>query len=310
MAELVSIVMATYNGCAHIREAIQSCIDQTHAEWELLVVDDASTDETADVVTSIDDPRVRLIGLRENRGPGESRNVALDTARGDWVTVLDDDDLYRADRLANLLRHAESAGHSAVILDELLRWDPLTERLPSATSRPRKKDEPSSRMAAHEWFSSGHFGQPFFHRSAISDDRVRYPDLRFGEDTTFVIRMLQYNQMHIVQTSDFDYIYRMRAGSLSSYGTRSRAESQHNLRLLLDEFAESEALASAIQHELSSSEAVSKVVEFRDALHERQIADAVGMLHDRYLRAKLLRVGLSIARSRLQGRRAAAQGPG
>jgi Glycosyl transferase family 2 len=87
---LVSVVMPTRDRSRLLARAIASVQAQTHANWELLVVDDASSDDTAAVVGATNDPRVRLL-TSDGTGDARARNVALDNARGDAVAYLDDD---------------------------------------------------------------------------------------------------------------------------------------------------------------------------------------------------------------------------
>jgi glycosyltransferase involved in cell wall biosynthesis len=97
-----SIVMPAFNAERTIGPAIRSALAQTRKEFELLVVDDGSTDRTADVVRSFgNDPRVVLIPS-ENRGPATARNLALARARGRYVSLLDSDDLYLPTYLADV----------------------------------------------------------------------------------------------------------------------------------------------------------------------------------------------------------------
>jgi GalNAc5-diNAcBac-PP-undecaprenol beta-1,3-glucosyltransferase len=89
---MISLIMPTYNRASVIGRAIESVLAQTHTDWELVIVDGASTDATDDVVRSLGDVRIRLVKQPENRGPTSGRNVGLDEARGDWIGMLDSDD--------------------------------------------------------------------------------------------------------------------------------------------------------------------------------------------------------------------------
>lgn len=100
MTPIVSVVMAAYNGAAVIGETLASLRDQTLTDWEAIVVDDASTDDTRAVVTAWPDRRVRLIALPRNGGPVLARNEALRHASGRYIAGLDQDDLCRPDRFA------------------------------------------------------------------------------------------------------------------------------------------------------------------------------------------------------------------
>lgn len=87
----VSVVIPTYNHGHFLSEAIQSVLDQTLKDWELIVVDDGSTDNTSEVVDSFNDYRVRY-HRQENQGPAASLNKGLELASGEYVRFLDADD--------------------------------------------------------------------------------------------------------------------------------------------------------------------------------------------------------------------------
>ena len=112
---LVSIVLPTYNRAAQIGRAIASVMAQSHSRWELIVVDDASTDNTCTVVQSFADPRIFLVRLPFNCGsPMRPRNVGLQLARGDYLAYIDDDNTWRPQHLERLLAamatHPDAAG--------------------------------------------------------------------------------------------------------------------------------------------------------------------------------------------------------
>jgi glycosyltransferase involved in cell wall biosynthesis len=91
--------MPTLNRAHLLPRAVASVFDQTHHDWELIIVDDGSTDDTADVVASFDDSRLVYLRLGDNVGVSRARNVGLDRASGDYVAFLDSDDEYHAGKL-------------------------------------------------------------------------------------------------------------------------------------------------------------------------------------------------------------------
>lgn len=99
-APLVSIVMAARDGERFIGAAIDSVLAQSLAEWELIVVDDGSSDDTAASVRRVRDRRVQLHPLGRNLGVAEARNIGFSLARGSLISALDCDDLCRSERLA------------------------------------------------------------------------------------------------------------------------------------------------------------------------------------------------------------------
>lgn len=86
-----SVVVPTFNRSALVPRAIRSVLHQTFTDFDLIVVDDGSTDETPDVLASIHDPRLRLV-RQENQGLSAARNAGAAIAAGEWLTFLDDDD--------------------------------------------------------------------------------------------------------------------------------------------------------------------------------------------------------------------------
>ncbi|MCP2026422.1 glycosyltransferase involved in cell wall biosynthesis [Flavobacterium sp. HSC-32F16] len=106
MNDLVSILTPTYNTEKFIRQTIESVQSQTYQNWEMILVDDASTDQTALVIEEFAkyDNRIKLFKLSENRGNGFARNTALEKASGKYITYLDADDLWFAEKLEKQIR--------------------------------------------------------------------------------------------------------------------------------------------------------------------------------------------------------------
>lgn len=100
MTPAISVIMAAYNGSALVGETIASLQAQTLADWELIVVDDRSTDDTLEVIRAIRDPRITVIASEQNQGPVHARNRAIASARGKYVAALDQDDLCAPNRFA------------------------------------------------------------------------------------------------------------------------------------------------------------------------------------------------------------------
>ena len=100
---LVSIIMPNYNSDRFVEETIRSVLDQTYSNWELLFVDDCSSDGSLDIVRAIDDERIRVFPLLENSGAAVARNVAIKEARGKWIAFLDSDDLWDPAKLERQL---------------------------------------------------------------------------------------------------------------------------------------------------------------------------------------------------------------
>ena len=97
---LISIIMPAHNVGEYISESMKSVLKQTYLDWELIIVDDCSTDKTINVITPfLEDTRIQLIVNEANLGGAGSRNVAIKHARGRYIAFLDSDDLWAPDKL-------------------------------------------------------------------------------------------------------------------------------------------------------------------------------------------------------------------
>lgn len=113
---IVSVVIPCYNGAAFIGDAIKSVLVQTEPRLELIVVDDGSIDASADIVASVSDERVRLIRHESNRGIAAARNTAIRSARGEFIALLDQDDVWKPEKLARQLAAFADAGDDVALV--------------------------------------------------------------------------------------------------------------------------------------------------------------------------------------------------
>lgn len=95
----VSVIISTYNRAHLLGRAIQSVLDQTYQDLEIIVVDDASTDNTEEIVSGFKDERIQYVRHEENKGGAAARNTGIKIANGDYVGLLDDDDEWLGDKL-------------------------------------------------------------------------------------------------------------------------------------------------------------------------------------------------------------------
>ena len=110
--ELVSIIMPTYNCARFIRESIDSVLAQTYTNWELIIVDDSSTDNTAEMIANFNDPRIHYLRNEQNEGAALTRNKALRAVKGRYIAFLDSDDLWHPDKLERQIAFMEQNGYA------------------------------------------------------------------------------------------------------------------------------------------------------------------------------------------------------
>lgn len=108
---MVSIIMPSWNTDRFIAESIQSVINQTYKKWELLIVDDCSTDNTDKIVADFHDDRIRYFKNKKNCGAAMTRNKALREAQGEWIAFLDSDDVWNPEKLEKQILFMKKNGY-------------------------------------------------------------------------------------------------------------------------------------------------------------------------------------------------------
>ena len=102
---LISVIVATYNRSDLLREAVDSVLAQTCTDFELIISDDGSTDNTKEVVSAFEDPRISFLELTHNGLPAATRNRGIEKVKGEFVALLDSDDLWLPHKLETCLAH-------------------------------------------------------------------------------------------------------------------------------------------------------------------------------------------------------------
>lgn len=218
---LVSVIMANYCGAKYIERAVRSVLAQTVTDIELIIVDDASTDNSLEILSDLatEDRRIKVVAVEANAGPGASRNLALSKAVGKWVAIVDSDDVIHPERLEILIMWATRLGTDAVA-DDLVFFP--TDGSQTNTTLLEMLDVKHPIEITAEYFLKSDTGgsnqpplgylKPLFKRKLIAD--LRYPDLFIGEDYEFLLNfLLDRGFMHIVPEAL--YFYRRHANSIS-----------------------------------------------------------------------------------------------
>jgi glycosyltransferase involved in cell wall biosynthesis len=130
MPPKVSIITALHNKEPYIAESIESVLSQTMADWELIVVENASSDHGVDVVQGFSDARIRLI-ISPQCGPGAARNSGLEKAQGAWVLFFDADDLLECDYLKHKMEAAENHPEAVIVAG---CWKEFLDHAPKITT--------------------------------------------------------------------------------------------------------------------------------------------------------------------------------
>lgn len=133
---LISIIMPAYNSAKYIRNAIKSVQRQTYDNWELIIVDDCSSDNTVEIIEELDEKRIRLFVNEKNSGAAISRNRALREAKGRWIAFLDSDDIWENTKLEEQLNFMKTKGYAFTYTDYRIQLN--DKWLPYVCTSPNK----------------------------------------------------------------------------------------------------------------------------------------------------------------------------
>ena len=275
----VSILIAAYNAQDTIDQAITSALAQTGVDLEVLVVDDASTDQTAAVVGRRTDRRLTFIRLAQNGGPSAARNVGLKQAKGDWCAVLDADDAMKPDRLQTLIeaaeRHKADSIADNMIVERGADTSLFIEELLDGSADPLTLADYALNNRLFERGRGYGYLKPVFRRSFLTSLSLRYEErLRIGEDFYLMAEILAQGGIYI-RLRSAGYVYRVAAGSISHRLSAANAKAMveadrrfmasYGLALSLDDRRAMQRHLISLEH----GEAFSRMI---DALKSRNLA--------------------------------------
>jgi glycosyltransferase involved in cell wall biosynthesis len=242
----VSIIIPAYNARDYIEGAISSATQQGGVSLEVIVVDDRSTDSTAEIVRRMaaQDPRVTLLALPQNGGPSVARNAGIAAARGDWIALLDADDMFEPGRLATLVALGEGQ-RADMVADNLWLVDQASGEAapmmaPGFLPAPRAIDLPefiARNISAPDAPRTNYgFLKPLMRRAFLTENRLRYDEqVRFAEDFALYVDCLRAGARWWLHPEPM-YRYLVRPDSLTQVQTTGDLDRlRRRQRQLLDE---------------------------------------------------------------------------
>jgi glycosyltransferase involved in cell wall biosynthesis len=193
---LVSIVLCTYNRASLLPRAIHSVLRQSYQEWELIIIDDGSTDSTRRIVKTIipDDKRIRYYHQR-NTGLALARNAGLKEAAGAFITFIDSDDEYAEDHLMRRVRYLMTHPRTAMIHGGIQLIGPQRKHYVVDLKNPGRKIH----------LRRCHIGGTFFMRKEVFHKTGGFRKMPFGEDFDLYTRAAEH--FHITKVLFPTYRY-------------------------------------------------------------------------------------------------------
>jgi len=220
----VSIIINVYNGEVTLRETIDSVLAQTYSDWELIIWDDCSSDSSAEIIASYDEPRIQYFRSEKNCGLGPSRTAALDCAVGEWVGFLDQDDLWTANKLALQIELAASRPNVGLVYGRALKFYPdgtLVDYDHRHEFRPLPEGDIFEQLFVDSCFIA--IGTVLFRRSAFETVPALPAGISACPDYHMYLAFSRVYEVAAVQ--NIVCYYRIHAGNMShTYGLRMQRE--------------------------------------------------------------------------------------
>lgn len=239
----ISVVLPVFNGGKFIGRAIESVLGQSLEDFELIIVNDGSTDNTLDVISSFDDERIRVI-TQSNQGPGAARNRALEIASGEYVMFLDSDDWFCEGAFETAYREVKTNGTDISIFQIIKYHD--------------------GRYAQNDWFNLDNFSDSFenrvfsphecgdflfdisvsacqkiFKKEFIDDIHARFPEGIYFEDMPFFFyTFLSAEKISIIKRHL--YVRRKHSGSITESVDDKFLDTVEAGQILMDIFIEND----------------------------------------------------------------------
>lgn len=217
----ISIILTSYNVERYIEAALASALSQTGPSIEVIAVDDASTDNTWNLINANTDPRLKKIRLEQNGGPSIARNTGFAAATGDWLAVLDGDDQFLPNRLARCLATAQSQNAHIVVDNLTVHREEDSSEYPMF---PPAEFERTNILTLHDFikanrlFSGGYtlgYVKPLFSAAFLRQHNLQYdPEIRIGEDYHLLAEALASHARCAIE-HHCGYRYTVRKNSIS-----------------------------------------------------------------------------------------------
>ena len=239
----ISVILPVFNEEKYIRKAIQSVLDQTFSDFELIIVNDASTDNTLNIINQFNDSRIRLIN-QSNHGPGASRNNAMEIACGEYVMFLDGDDWYCHDALEVAYGEITSK-NTDISIFQILKYDGEKYTQNSWFNLDNFPEDFENRIfAPHEcrdflFDISVSAAQKIFRRDFLVEISARFPEGIYFEDMPFFFyTFLKADKISLIRRHL--YVRRKHEGSITESVDSKFLDTVPAGRILMDIFIKNE----------------------------------------------------------------------
>lgn len=205
--DLVSIITPTYNCAKFIGATIESVQKQTYKNWEMIIVDDASKDNTEEVVKQYKDDRIHYIRLKENGGAAVARNCAMQNAKGKYMAFLDSDDLWKENKIEKQLEFMKQNNYNITCTSY--------EQINESGEKLNKEIKPKKKVDYNGILLTCPVGNSTVMYNVENLGKFEVPNIRKRNDDALWLRMLK-KEKYIWGLNEVLMEYRIRNNSISS----------------------------------------------------------------------------------------------
>lgn len=216
---LISVVIPVYNGEKTIRETVESILNQSLSDFELIVINDGSQDSTLEIVSSLQDSRLKVFSY-PNAGLAASRNRGIAQASGDYISFIDADDLWTSDKLEAQFKVLQANSHAAVAYSWTDFIDESSQFLHQGSHITVNGNVWANLLVAN-FLDNG--SNPLIRRQALTEVGGFDESLKAAEDWDMYLRLAAH--YHFVAVSSPQILYRVSVNSMSAHVDKQEAES-------------------------------------------------------------------------------------
>ena len=225
MSPKFSIIVPTYNAAELVRDTLDCILTQNYSDYELIIVDDGSTDDTMRILSEYaeKDARIRVLS-QKNAGPADARNLGLENARGEYILFVDSDDTVRGDALTCIAdKLAQNPCDMLIFGFRIRNVSGGTDFIYSYSEQDLTD---SAEMGKHfgPLYQSNLLNQVWnkaYRAKILHDNGCRFPDYRYGEDRLFVFGVLQYcKTVYVTDQCLYDYYIRSKESLVTKFYDR------------------------------------------------------------------------------------------
>ncbi len=222
---LVSIIMPSWNTGVFIEESIQSVINQTYTNWELIIVDDCSSDNTDKIVSSFKDIRIKYFKNKKNYGAALTRNKAIRKAKGEWISFLDSDDLWSSRKLEKMIDFMTN-NHYSFAYHEYEKINEQSNPINIYVSGPKV-------ITKRKMYNYGYPGCLTFMYNVNKMGLIQIKDIKKNNDYAILLKLCKKDNCYLLDECLAKY--RIREKSISHDKINKKIKSHYDLFHLCDE---------------------------------------------------------------------------